>query len=125
MPFGSGDHNLREFAHLLIFSSVGAAITVAARIGLKAFRTTEEPPADPIAFDHWKQRQLWMVYAELSAFPTFGVIAAIATMILGKDWLVGLASGMLAGALGFPFLLHAAQTIVRLRLGLKPEGGAE
>lgn len=103
---------------LWLFSLAASLAMVGARIGLRLFGATPEPPADADALALWRLKRRWLIWSELSALPAFATFAVWVGRVYGWAPEKVVMLSMVLGALGFAFLLDALQTLVRRRAGL-------
>jgi hypothetical protein len=107
---------------LLWFISFAASLTViGARIGYTLFNVKHAPPEDPELFAHWRRKRTWLIVSELSAVPAFATAGVVATIYWDLSPIASVLTAMILGALGFSFLLHALETLVRRRLDMKDD----
>lgn len=106
---------------LLWLLSFGASLVViAARVGFLMYGVNaEQPPDDPALMAHWKRRRMYLLISELSAVPAFATVGVVATEYWDLTPIASVLLAMLLGALGFGFLIHALEVIVRRRLEIK------
>lgn len=110
-----------EITLLWVISFAASLTIIGARIGFALFNTREVPPDDPALFIHWKRKRMWLIISEISAVPAFATAGVVSTEYWNLTPIASVLIAMVLGALGFSFLLHAVETIVRRRLDLKDE----
>ncbi len=110
-----------EVTILWLLSFVSSLTVIGAKMGFALFSLKEDPPRDPEALSHWKRKRRWLIVSELSAVPAFATAGVTATMYWNLSPIASVLIAMLLGALGFSFLLHAVETIVRRRIDMKDE----
>jgi cation transport ATPase len=107
-------------AALLWALAYGAALTgFSARIVYLLGVVSVDPPEGVQALRRWQRRRRWLVASEFAALPMFATLSVLAAY---QSWLSPVAAAIVAlfsGALGFPFFIHALQTLVNRRLDLK------
>lgn len=108
-----------EITLLWVISFAASLTIIGARIGYALFNTKEDPPSDPQLFAHWRRKRMWLIISELSAVPAFATAGVVATEYWTLTPIASVLIAMVLGALGFSFLLHAVETLVRRRLDLK------
>lgn len=108
---------------LLWLISFAASLTViGARVGFMMFGVkAEQPSDDPGLIKHWKRRRMYLLVSELSAVPAFATCGVVATDYWNLTPIASVLIAMVLGALGFGFLLHALEVIVRRRLEIKDD----
>lgn len=116
------DELSRHFETTLLWVlSLAASLTViAARVSFMMFGVkADEPPDDPALARNWKRRRKWLLASELSAVPAFATCGVVATEYWNLNPIASVLIAMVLGALGFGFLLHALEVIVRRRLEIE------
>lgn len=108
-----------DLAVLWVASGLAALATICGKLALLLYGVAGDPPADASALNHWMRRRRWLTYSELSAVPCFATFALAATVYWHLPPAASVMISMLLGALGFGFLLHAVQVIVRRKLGVE------
>lgn len=73
-------------------------------------------PEDAAGQRAWRARRRWMVVAEVAALPSLTLMAAVLTMLSNGSPVVALFSGLVAGGVGFPFMVSAMRDFVRRRI---------
>ena len=115
------DLSAQQFLRFFLVAWLSALAFIVARVtGWLAKNPVQ--PMDPDMLRDWRARRRWFVWAEVSASPALGLIAAIATVLSGNNLFVCAAGGLVVGALGIPFLLDGVRELVRRRLALTKEG---
>lgn len=109
------------WAHWQLSLLAGCLILVA-RLTHALARSPIEPE-DPAALKAWRARRRWMVAAEVAALPSLTLMAAVLTILSNGSPVVALFSGLVAGGVGFPFMVSAMRDFVRRRIEL--EGGPD
>jgi hypothetical protein len=111
-----------EITLLWLISFAASLTVVAARVGFYMYGVkAEQPPIDPAVFDQWKRKRTWLLVSELSALPSFATLGVVATDYYNLTPIASVLIAMVLGALGFGFLLHAVEVIVRRRLEIKDD----
>ena len=108
-----------ELTILWLLSFGGSLTIVAARLGLALYGVNEDPPLDQEVYKHWSRRRNWLIVSEVSAVPAFATLGVVATEYWSLGPIASVLIAMILGALGFGFLLHAIETVVRKRLEMK------
>lgn len=102
---------------ILWLLSFGSSLTVVtARLGLALFAVSQVPPVEPELLERWKRRRTYLMVSELCALPAFATAGVTATVYWDLPPIASVLIAMVLGALGFGFLMHAVETIVRKRL---------
>ena len=92
---------------------------VAGKVGYRLFSTSETEPTDPVQALHWKRRRWWLAFSEFSAVPAFATLGVSSTIYWHLPTIASVLISMALGALGFGFLLHALQFVVRQKLKME------
>jgi hypothetical protein len=109
-----------EITLLWLISFAASLTVVAARVGFYMYGVNaEQPPEDPAVLRQWKRKRTWLLVSELSALPAFATLGVVATDYYNLSPIASVLIAMVLGALGFGFLLHAVEVIVRRRLEIK------
>lgn len=108
----------KEIAVAWLLAYGGALAGYAARVGHMLFGVGEMPPTEPAAYQLWRRKRRWLLISEFCALPLFASAAVASALMWQLPIVMVVIGSMIAGALGFAFLLHALQTIVSKRLGL-------
>lgn len=109
-----------EITLLWIISFAASLTVIAARVGFLMFGVKAEvPPEDPATLKHWKRKRTYLLVSELSAVPAFATAGVVATEYWELSAIASVLISMVLGALGFGFLLHAIEVIVRRRLEIE------
>ena len=104
-------------AVLWIISFAASLTVIAARVSFMMFGVkAEEPPDDPKLVRAWTRRRKYLLASELSAVPAFATCGVVATEYWNLSPIASVLIAMVLGALGFGFLLHAVEVIVRRKL---------
>jgi hypothetical protein len=106
---------IREFAEMFLAAWLSAAFFIVARL-THYFGKDPVEPLDAEALRVWKARRRWMLIMELSALPAMALCAATVTWLSNGSTVVAIGSGMVAGGVGFPFLVSAMKDLVRRRI---------
>jgi hypothetical protein len=118
-----------ELALLWGASFAGAMVGFVAMINYRLFGTSDTPPTEDTAapdYLRWRRKRLWLAWSEFAALPLYASAATGAAYAWHLPPPLVVLGSMAAGVAGFAFTLHAAQTFVKLRLGIgtPPPGGA-
>lgn len=105
-----------EITVLWICSFAASLTIVAGRVGLALFNLKEDPPTDPVLLANWRRRRTYLLVSEMMAVPAFATLGVVSTVYWNLDPIASVLISMVLGALGFGFLLHAVETLVRRRL---------
>lgn len=109
-----------EITLLWLISFAASLTVVAARVGFLMYGINAEvPPEDPAVLRQWRRRRTYLLVSELSALPAFATCGVVATDYWSLSPIASVLIAMVLGALGFGFLLHALEVIVRRRLEIK------
>lgn len=115
----------RDFFFWWAASLFSATVVVVARLGLKLYGASAEPPADPAMEPHWARRRRWLAIGELSALPSFATLSVVLVSYYQLNPVAGVLLAMAQGFIGFPLLLDGAAWLFRKRLGMVPPGGGD
>lgn len=108
-----------DIALLWMLSGLAALAAVVGKLGMALFVLAQDPPADPLELIQWQRRRRWLICSELSALPLFATLGVSATVYFALTPVASVLISMGLGALGFGFLLHALQLVVRRRLEIR------
>lgn len=108
------------FAEFVEYFAICWLATTSVLVARVARRLSTDPvePLDLEALRVWRARRRWLIAAELAALPALTMVAVLCTYWSGPDYLIALSAGLIAGALGFPFLVHAVETLVRRKISI-------
>lgn len=109
--------DIHLFANYVVAAWVGTSLVIAARITEKLSRN----PIPPVSLEEqkaWKGQRRWMLVAEFAAAPALASIGALAVYFSDYNVIGAFAAGVIAGALGFPFIVRAINRIVSARMDL-------
>ena len=101
-------------------SFLAGCLILVARLAQSLAKSPVEPD-DPAQLKVWRARRRWLVVAEVAALPSLTLMAAVLTMLSNGSPVVALFSGLVAGSVGFPFMVSAMRDFVRKRI--EAEGG--
>ena len=101
-------------------SFLAGCLILVARLAQSLAKSPVEPD-DPAQLKVWRARRRWLVVAEVAALPSLTLMAAVLTMLSNGSPVVALFSGLVAGGVGFPFMVSAMRDFVRKRI--EAEGG--
>lgn len=106
-----------ELTLLWLLSFAASLTVIAARVSFMMFGVkAEQPPEDPKLVQQWSRRRKYLLASELSAVPAFATCGVVATEYWNLSPIASVLIAMVLGALGFGFLLHAVEVIVRRKL---------
>lgn len=109
-----------DLAILWALSGMGSLAMIAGKVGMYLYGLGAEPPSDPAELAHWTRKRRWLIYSELSAVPAFATVGVTATVYFDLPPVASVPISMVLGALGFGFMLNAAQLLARRKLGMNP-----
>lgn len=105
-------------------SFLAGCLILVARLAQSLAKSPVEPE-DPEQLRIWRARRRWLVVAEVAALPSLTLMAAVLTMLANGSPVVALASGLVAGGVGFPFMVSAMRDFVRRRIDMEGPGGGD
>ena len=115
--------SLTEILEYFALAWLATIAVIGARVTQRLAR--QEPPVQPDSMPQWLYRRRWILIAEFAASPTFALVAVLVCYWTEPSYLLAITMGFIAGALGFPFLVHAIEATARAQLGITPPSAAK